>query len=446
MSDLNTDDVPIDGARVDVAPQSVPGPALGVNLDAEPGRLDAPSHRGGHRRPPKAGGLRTWWHAWRRPIAVASGGTVMLRVIAELIALVSAYGTSFPHLVARRPALLVDVFDRWDAGYYLSIAQHGYAGRHPTAGQSPNAVAFAPLYPLGVRAVHLVSGAGWVLSAALVSTVALWAGLVGLHQLVTLDRGAAAGTTVTLLLAFPTAFFFVAPYPEGLALATLVWAFYAARRNWWLAAGLFAAGAALTKYYLVLVVLPLALEAWMARPTGVRPPRGWRGDAVRLLAVGAPAAAALAATLVYQQVHVGSAIAFVHAQSRGWHRHFAFPWTLLSHTVSDMVHLRFLDTSTASVVELFDFVTVLTLAVVAVGVFLRVRRSYGLLLGLAWCVFCFQNVLLSETREVLALFPFFIGLGWWIAGHPWRERALLVLFLPASYFLLERFVQGRFAG
>jgi hypothetical protein len=47
---------------------------------------------------------------------------------------------------------------------------------------------------------------------------------------------------------------------------------------------------------------------------------------------------------------------------------------------------------------------------------------------------------------VLVLFPFFMGLAGWVSGHPWRERFVLACFLPSAYFLVERFVNHRFAG
>jgi hypothetical protein len=68
------------------------------------------------------------------------------------------------------------------------------------------------------------------------------------------------------------------------------------------------------------------------------------------------------------------------------------------------------------------------------------------LLGVALCVYTFQTILYSETREVLVLFPFFMGLAGWVSGHPWRERFVLACFLPSAYFLVERFVNHRFAG
>jgi len=50
------------------------------------------------------------------------------------------------------------------------------------------------------------------------------------------------------------------------------------------------------------------------------------------------------------------------------------------------------------------------------------------------------------TREVLVLFPLFIGVGLWTTRQRWRERAILVLMIPCSYFLIQRFVTGAFAG
>ena len=170
-----------------------------------------------------------------------------------------------------------------------------------------------------------------------------------------------------------------------------------------------------------------------------------RVTAARMAAVAAPMFLVFVAWVAYERAHFGEWLAFVHSQAQ-WHRHLNWPWTSIGHAVSDLVHWRLLDTSTASVVELFDLVTVVLLAVAAVVAFIRIRPSYGVLLGLAWCVFVFQTILLSESREVLVLFPFFAALGLWVARHPWRERALLFLFLPCGYFLLERFVTGKFAG
>jgi hypothetical protein len=324
--------------------------------------------------------------------------------------------------------------------------------------------------------VHGVLGTGWDTSGQLVSALALVVALTGLYDLVVREGSVTrAGLTVALVAAFPTAFFLLAGYPEALALALTVWAFVAIRQRWWLAAGVLAAGATMTKYYLAILVVPLCIEIWQARevppsddaslddaspdespahapdePPAHAPAHAPanavdRRTVVRGALTVGPVVAVLAAWAGYSDHLDGTPLAFARAQ-QAWGRTFAWPWTLAHRTTSDLVHLRFLDTSTASFMELFDAVTVVAMALLAVYTYLRIRRSYGVLLGLGWCVFCFDSILVSETREILVFFPFFVGLAAVAEEHPWRERLLLACFLPSAYFLIERFVTGRFAG
>ena len=152
------------------------------------------------------------------------------------------------------------------------------------------------------------------------------------------------------------------------------------------------------------------------------------------------------AWVAYQKAHFGEWLAFVQSQAQ-WHRHLSWPWTSIGHAVSDLVHWRLLDTSTASVVELFDLVTVVLIAVAAVVAYVRIRPSYGVLLGLVWCVFTFQTD--PALREPRGPGPVPLLRGPAASGWPATSGAsasLLFLFLPCGYFLLERFVTGKFAG
>ena len=126
------------------------------------------------------------------------------------------------------------------------------------------------------------------------------------------------------------------------------------------------------------------------------------------------------AWVAYQRARFDEWFPFIRSQAL-WNRHLGGPWNSIGRAFSDLVHLRLLDTSTESIVELFDLVTVILLAVAAVIAFVRIRHSYGVLLGLAWCVFTFQTILQSQSRDVLVLFPFFAALGVWVTRHPWRE-------------------------
>jgi hypothetical protein len=385
----------------------------------------------------------------QRPLLVALSMTAALRILTNLVALVATYGVTFPHVVAAHPDVLVTVWSHWDVGYYLPIAQHGYPKVLPRPGHvglTPPIAAFAPAYSAAVAVVHALTHLGWEWCGQIVSLCMTFLAFTGLVLLTDrVERPAVADSGVVLLAVFPTAFFLVISYPESLALVFLLAAFLAMRRQLWLVAGLAAAGAAMTNFYLVIVVAALIFEYLdqRLRARGSATPDA--KDAIPLALLSMPAALCIGAWMLVDNHLFGDPLAFVHAQAN-WGRHIALPWTLAHHTLSDLVHWRFLDTSTQSVMELFDTVTVLVLAVLAVYVYLRIRRSYGILLGVAWCVYVFQTMLYSQTREVLVLVPFFIGLGRWAAGHPWRERLLLALFLPSAYFTIERFVHNQFAG
>ena len=76
---------------------------------------------------------RRLWAEWRRPLTIGVGGAVGFRLIVTWIALVSGDGVVFPHIVARHPSTLTSILAKWDGGYYLSLAAHGYPGHAATA-------------------------------------------------------------------------------------------------------------------------------------------------------------------------------------------------------------------------------------------------------------------------------------------------------------------------
>ncbi len=234
------------------------------------------------------------WEAVRRPLVVALAVTFVLRVATTLVALVSTYGVAFPHVVGHQPSVLVDVWQHWDSGYYLTIAQHGYPSAHALGamhGSIPKFAAFGPAYPALVALVQVVSHMGWVWSAQVSSVLATVAGIAGLVVLADRDQGTTtANVSVTLLAAFPTAFFLLAEYPESLALAFLVWSFVAARNGRWIVAGVAAAGAAATNFYLAIVVVALLVAFAEDRPGGPRWPRAGIKDLATPAVLVAPVA------------------------------------------------------------------------------------------------------------------------------------------------------------
>ncbi|MGE5636034.1 MAG: mannosyltransferase family protein [Nocardioidaceae bacterium] len=344
--------------------------------------------------------------------------------------------------------LLLSPLARWDAVWYLSIADAGY-------GEGGRA-AFFPLYPLLVRGVAALGGGsrGAALVAAfLVSLAAFLAALVLLHRLVSLELGRRLARPTLLLLAlFPGSLWFGAPYSESVFLLLSVGAFYAARSGRWSWAGLAAAGASGTRSAGVLLALPLlVLYLYGPRadgaPAPARPPGGAakRGAARRASALIAPlrpryrleadaawlllAPLGIAAFALHLELAHGDGLAFLDVQGF-WYRHFAGPlggaWDGVVAAVDgarqllsgarEPVYFEQAggDPFRVAGINLMLFGFLVFALVACVGVVRRLPPAYG-----AWCVTALAlplsfpvapQPLMSLPRFLAVLFPIFMWL------------------------------------
>jgi hypothetical protein len=213
-----------------------------------------------------AGAWRALW--WSR-LVVWAGGLAGLAVLGrsgrwrdfDPGGVTAPFGGAADWLVA--PAA------RWDAVWYLAIANDGYTG--------PARAAFFPLYPLLVAAARPVTGSPIVAGLA-VSLAALLVALTVLHRLAVLELGRRrAGTAVALVAVFPAAYCFSAVYSESVYLALSIAAIYAARVDRWAWAGVLGMLAATSRSAGVVLVVPLAL-LYLYGPRGPAPTRPRRGS------------------------------------------------------------------------------------------------------------------------------------------------------------------------
>jgi hypothetical protein len=152
-----------------------------------------------------------------------------------------------------------DVWARWDSGWFLRIAESGYAAL------PDNAAAFFPLYPALVGLLGRVLAGHYVLSGIIVSLAAALASFVLLYRLAEPRLGADGARRAVLYLAvFPTALFLQAVYSESLFLALVLATFVLAERNRWPLACAVAGLALLTRPAGLALLPALALLAWRA--------------------------------------------------------------------------------------------------------------------------------------------------------------------------------------
>ena len=347
-----------------------------------------------------------------------------------------------PHLTHALADPLLSPLARWDAVWYLRVAESGYRESEPRA-------AFFPLYPLLVRALATLFGgspAALLASAYAVALAAFLGGLTLLHRLVSLELGRPLARPVLLLLAvFPAALYFGAPYAESLFLLLAVGAFYAARTGRWAWAGACAAAAAATRNSGVLLMLPLLIVWW-----GSRERRPSDAAWVLLAPVG------LAAFSLYLGLAEGDAWAFVHAHE-AWYRELSVPlagaWEGFGAAVDGVRQLA----SGQREVVYFDqavgdpyriAATNLTLfgslvfgVVALVGVVRRLPPAYGawvavsLLLPLSTPVK--PQPLMSLPRFLAVLFPLFMWLALWCEERRATDRVVAVSAIGLGLFTAQ---------
>ncbi|KUL30974.1 mannosyltransferase family protein [Actinoplanes awajinensis] len=202
-------------------------------------------------------------------------------------------------------------WNSWDAGHYLTIAEHGYH-------LGPGYPAFFPLYPLLIHVVDAVLPGPGLIAALVVANLAAFGALAVLYRLADHEFGPRVAQRATWYLAvFPTGFFLFIGYNESLFLLLAVGALYAGRRGHWWLAGLLGGLSSATRLFGVLLVLPLAVE--YLRQLGWRP-RRIRPDvlALALVPVG------VIAYSVFCLIDLGSPLAFSIAQDQ-WGRRYTIP-------------------------------------------------------------------------------------------------------------------------
>jgi hypothetical protein len=340
---------------------------------------------------------------------------------------------------------------RWDAVWYLHIAQHGYHG--------PALTAFFPLYPL------LISPFAWsaisaVVAGIVISLVAFWVALELIYRFVKLDFGPRAALAAVWLLAlFPTSLFFSAVYTESLFLALSAGCLYLARRQRWMSAGVVGAFAAATRNVGVLLVAPLAI-LYLQQLITVRrerlagdPHAGGFRSAVRTtwrgLAGTALVPAGLVAYIIGLGIENGTPFEMFNSQLAG--RALTPPPVTVLRELRWASHLgRALIHPSAWPLSGFPALGLLAVGLACtVVVWRRLGAAYAAYVALALLVLLSEPTSAGEPmtsfiRYVSVVFPLWIGLALAIHRHwswyPILAFSTLVLIVFTSQFATWRFV------
>jgi hypothetical protein len=201
----------------------------------------------------------------------------------------------------------------WDGGWFIRVATDGYPHTYtydPSGAMVGNGLAFFPLYPWLIRAVHWLGvDVGW--SALTISWIAAGAAAVLLYRFGVALHGARLGyALVVLFCGQPMSVVLSMGYSEALFSALVIGALYAAYRERFLVAGVLGLLAGLCRPTGLAVALAVVVAAGMAVYRGRY---DWRTTVGAVLALlGVPS------FLLWVGYRVGDLNAWFTIQTAGW--------------------------------------------------------------------------------------------------------------------------------
>lgn len=307
-------------------------------------------------------------------------------------------------------------FRNWDGGHFLGIAEFGYKEKFQYA--------FFPLYPLVIKLLTQITQ-NYFVAAILVSVVATFLGLHLLYKLVILDFGKKiAEKTVLAFLFFPTSFFLLTAYSEGLFFLLAVATFYFLRQNKLFWAIVFAVLASATRVVGLAVVAGLLIDVLVR---GGFNRKNW-------YAILAFSGFFIYSIFLYRQT--GDPFYFVTAQNY-WQRIITPPGLGFWETLKSISAPGFLTSN-------FNGFLDLIFAIFGVGFAFRSLRF----LPPSWAVYTlaavgiplFTPTLSSMPRFLLPVFPLFILIA--LVKHKYLSLGMELLFIMLLALFTSLFAAG----
>jgi hypothetical protein len=288
-----------------------------------------------------------------------------------------------------------------DAGFYLGIAEHGYAwtlhAPHSAVSQSGWA-AFFPLFPMTIRLVGTLLFGHYLAAALIVVVAAGAASALGVWALAARVAGRrVADRAVILYCLFPGAMTFGLLYSEPLGVALSAAALLALLARRWVLAGLLGALCTAERPDLVVIAAVLGLAALHA----VWARREWR-------ALLAPALASLGVLAFFGYLgHRYRDYGFwFQVEERGWNAHFdggVHTFQILTWQIPGITQYPVYN-------AIIDAVALLAVAGIGLMIAGRLPRPLTLFSILVFVAIVTASTPGVKPRLVWAAFPIFIGM------------------------------------
>lgn len=325
----------------------------------------------------------------------------------------------FPyHNAEPYPGKWLAIWQRFDANWYTTLAEHGYGG-------IPGDDHFPPLFPLLIRIIKPILGDAF-LAGLFVSHLATLYAIKLLYDTFSQLRGNFLAKRATIFwLIYPTSFFLFSAYSESLFLVTVLLSFQHMKKHSWVWAGFWVFCAILTRLQGAALLVPMVYLMWNDRPF-LRKPVHWAGLTL-------PAIAGLFYLFLRSRQVASGAIPFLEPN---WHARLTMPWETYWYAIQTLI------TGNATFIDALNWAVVTVFIVLLVVAWRKIPFEYDLYTIFSLLTILIRIVetqpLISMSRYSLTLFPTFLVLSL-LAENQWLQRLIIYTFIPLNLYLSAQF-------
>ena len=330
---------------------------------------------------------------------------------------------------------ILDIWARWDSGWYLDIVQNGYVVPKVSHTVVASNIAFWPLYPYMIRwfsflVPESVRSTEFLLaSGVFFSNVCLLLALAVIYKailhLFKLQR--TAQLTILYLLVFPTSFIFSSFYTESLFLLLSAVAIYFALKKQWLAASSAVALAAISRPPGIVVAIPVVVT-YLAT-------YNWRLGAV--IKKSLPLfliPVFLGGFLLYSKQLTGDFLAPI-SSHQVWNRTLAWPWETLLHSSTFIGY-----------VSNIEKIIAIGFLLLAAGSLFVLPLSLGIYSAALVIIPLLSGSLQSITRIYSVIFPLLAVLVHWIGYRKKTQQFIVAIFFTIQILFFIAWCQLYWIG
>jgi len=325
----------------------------------------------------------------------------------------------FPyHNAAPYPVKWLAMWQRFDANWYISIAENGY-------GSIKGDDHFPPLFPILIRLLKPLFGSAF-LAGLFISHLAAVYVFKLLYEIFSEWGGTLTGRrAVTFMLIYPTSFFFFSVYTESFFIMMALLSIRCMKSRSWAWAGFWTFCAILTRLQGAALLIPMLYLMWSDHPF-LRKPAQWTGLIL-------PAFGGLFYLYLRSRQVTGGPLPFVESD---WHARLVPPWETYWYAIQTLFSSKF------TFIDFLNWAVVTLFIVLLIAGWQKIPLEYNLYTAFSLLIMLIRIVetqpLISMSRYSLTLFPLFFILG--SAGeNPWSQRIITYTFILLNMYLSAQF-------